>query len=169
VCRGSGDTLLFVPDEELERCHIAALRILGYRWNSEAELRRKLARKRFSESVISATIERLRDEKWLDDARFAEAFVRTKASQRHGRARIRGGLRAAGVDRDTAEEAIREALDPEREAEGLRLACEKRIRMLTRKHGAEYLESDEGRNNLKAWLLKQGYDADAVRKLKIGN
>ncbi len=160
-----------MSEPELERCYIAALRILNYRWNSEAELRRKLAKKRFDDGVIDTTLARLHDEKWLDDTRFAEAFVRTKASQRHGRARIRGGLRAAGVDHDTAEDAIREALDPEKEAEGLRLACEKRIRALTRKHGADYLESDEGRNNLRGWLLKQGYDSalvfEAMKELKV--
>jgi len=157
--------------DDLERCYIAALRILNYRWNSEAELRRKLARKRFEVDVIDATVARLRDEKWLDDTRFAEAFVRTKVSQRQGRARIRGGLRAAGVDSETAEDALRTSLDPEREAEVLRTACARRMRTLVRKHGAGYLESDEGRNNLRFWLLKQGYDSalvfEAMKELKV--
>ena len=154
-----------MPDDDLERCHIAALRILGYRWNSAAELRRKLASKRFDDDVIDATITRLHAEKWLDDERFAEALVRTKSNRRLGRARIRGELRAAGVDRDTAEEALRDHLDPEKEAEGLKAACERRMRLLTRRHGADYLDSDEGRNNLTGWLLKQGYDAALIREI----
>jgi regulatory protein len=156
---------------DLERCHIAALRILGYRWNSEVELRRKLASKRFDDDVIESTIARLREEKWLDDDRFAEAFVRTQTLKRHGRGRIKGALRAAGVAAEAAEQAIRANLDPEKEAEGLRLACEKRMRVLTRKHGADYLGTDEGRNKLTAWLLKQGYDAalvyTAIKELSV--
>jgi regulatory protein len=162
-----------VPDDDLERCHISALRILGYRWNSEAELRRKLASKRFDKEVIETTIARLRDEKWLDDNRFAEAFVRTKAMKRMGRGRIKGALRAAGVDSESAERAIRANLDPEKEMEGLKVLCAKRMRMLVRRHGEEFLDTDEGRNKLTAWLLNQGYDAALVRdvltKLKMQN
>jgi regulatory protein len=160
-----------VPDDDLERCHISALRILGYRWNSEAELRRKLASKRFDKEVIETTIARLRDEKWLDDDRFAEAFVRTKASKRMGRGRIKGALRAAGVDSESAERAIRANLDPEKEMEGLKVLCAKRMRMLVRRHGEEFLGTNEGRNKLTAWLLNQGYDAalvhSAIKELKV--
>src|SRR5438067_1636733 len=79
------------------RCYTAALRILNYRFNSEAELRRKLAAKDFDRETVDATIARLREEKWLDDARFAEAFVRTRMRKRVGRLRIRRELIAAGV------------------------------------------------------------------------
>jgi regulatory protein len=160
-----------VPDDDLERCHIAALRLLAYRWNSEAELRRKLASKRFERAVVDATMTRLRDEKWLDDERFAEAFVRTEATKRHGRGRIKGALRAAGVDSDSADRAIRANLDPEKEMEGLKAACEKRMRVLARKLGPDFLETSEGRNKLTSWLLNQGYDAalvqSAIKEIRV--
>ena len=69
-------------------CYVAALRILGYRFNSERELRRKLAAKRFDDETIAATLARLRQEKWLDDERFAGAYVRTQAQKGLGRLRI---------------------------------------------------------------------------------
>jgi len=157
-----------MADDDLERCHIAALRILNYRWNSEAELRRKLASKRFENDVIETTIARLRAEKWLDDDRFAEAFVRTKALKRMGRGRIKGALRAAGVDSESAERAIRANLDPEKEREGVEAACAKRMRMLVRRHGEEYFETDEGRARLMMWLQNQGHDAALVREVVAG-
>jgi regulatory protein len=150
---------------DLERCHTAALRILSYRWNSEAELRRKLLAKRFEQDVVDDTIAKLRDEKWVDDERFAESFVRSESMKRRGRTRIRHALRAAGVDRETAAAAVRANLDPEQELEGLKAACAKRMRMLTRRHGEEYLGTAEGRNNLTAWLLKEGYDAALVHTI----
>lgn len=160
-----------MPDDDLERCHIAALRILNYRWNSEAELRRKLESKRFEKDIIETTITRLRKEKWLDDNRFAEAFVRTKALKRMGRGRIKGALRAAGVDDESAEKAIRANLDPEKELEGLKAACAKRMRMLARRLGEDFLDTAEGRNKLTAWLLNQGYDAalvhSTIKELKV--
>jgi regulatory protein len=154
-----------VPDDELERCHIAALRILNYRWNSEVELRRKLKSKRFEAADIDTTIARLRAEKWLDDERFAGALVRTKSLKRVGRGKIKGALRAAGVDGESAERAIRENLDPEKEREGLEAMCAKRMRMLARRHGEEFLATSEGRAKLMMWLLNQGHDVALVREV----
>ncbi len=142
--------------------YIAALRILKFRFNSEVELRRKLKFKQFDKETIDATMIRLRDEKWLDDSRFAGAFTRTKANKSIGRKRILRELQAAGIDRETAADAVAGNVDPEREAEALRTLCDRKARTLVRRHGPEYLKSAEGRNKLAAYLLKQGYDAALV-------
>jgi regulatory protein len=147
---------------EDDRCHLAALRILAYRFNSEAELRRKLRRKSFEGAEIEAAIEKLRGEGWLDDARFAGALVRTRAAKRHGRSRIARELQAAGVDGEVAASAIAENLDPDAEREALSQLALKRARVLVRRHGQEWLLTGEGRNNLSVYLLKQGYDAALV-------
>ena len=146
-------------------CYETALRILSYRFNSVAELRTKLRAKHFEREEIDEAIERLRDEKWLDDARFAGAFVRTRHSKRIGSRRIARELQAAGVDRDTARAAIRENTDPEREREDLAAEYAKRCRMLVRRHGPDYIETAEGRNKLTAYLLKQGYDAALIQSV----
>jgi regulatory protein len=150
---------------DLEQCYLAAMRILAYRFNSTSELRRKLLAKRFEEEVIDATMKRLGEEKWLDDERFAEAFVRTRANKRVGKLRILRELRAAGVESDAARIAVRENVDPEREQEQLKALCLKRMRMLARRHGEEFLATDEGRNKLTVWLLNQGYDAALVQSV----
>jgi regulatory protein len=107
-------------------CYVAALRILGYRFNSEAELRRKLEAKRFDDAAIAETLARLREEKWLDDERFAGAYVRTRVRKGIGRLRIKGELRNAGVSEEAAERALRENGDGEEER--LRAAYEKLAR-----------------------------------------
>lgn len=147
-----------------DRCYLAALRILQYRFNSEAELRRKLARKQFEKDEVDRAIEKLRAEKWLDDERFAGAFVRTRASRKVGKLRIARELAAAGVDADTAESAIAENVDAESERESLVELGVRRARMLSRRHGEDFLSTSEGRNKLAAYLLKQGYDAALVRE-----
>ena len=136
---------------DTERAYIAALRILGYRFNSEVELRRKLQRKKFEKSIIDATIARLREEKWLDDERFAGAFTRTRSRKRIGAKRIVLELRAAGVDDDVAQRAVKENIDPEKEREQIRA-------IVARRAGWE-------RNKLGAYLLKQGYDAALIWEL----
>lgn len=130
-------------------CYVAALRILGYRFNSEAELRRKLEAKRFDGETIAATLARLREEKWLDDDRYAGAYVRTRVRKGLGRLRIRGELRAAGVDEEAAERALRE--NAAGEEERLQAAYEKLARRL----------SDP--DKIAARLLRQGFEISAVR------
>jgi regulatory protein len=151
-----------MPDDP---AYIAALRILGYRFNSESELRRKLRAKRFDAEEIDRTIERLRSEKWLDDDRFAAAFVRTKQNKHHGPRKIARELAAAGVDRESAKKAISENADPEREREDLVALFEKRRRLLIRRHGEAYVSTDEGRRKLAAYLLNQGYDSALVQSV----
>lgn len=150
--------------------YLAALRILNYRFNSEGELRRKLRAKKFDAEAIDLAIQRLHKEKWLDDQRFAGAFVRTKASKRLGRRRILRELEAIGVSGEAATQAIAENLDPDRERAALRELCARRARVLARKHGEEFLGTEEGRSKLTAYLLNQGYDgtlvSEAVKELR---
>jgi len=138
---------------DAERCYLAALRILGYRFNSELELRRKLQRKKFEKAIIDAAIVRLRDEKFLDDQRFAGAFARTRARRRIGAKRIVLELRAAGVDDEVASRAVTENIDPEQEREQVRALIERR---------ADLLAKPDGRKRLFSYLLKQGYDAGVI-------
>lgn len=158
--------------EELESCYVAAMRILSYRFNSEAELRRKLtAKKKFDAATIDATLVRLREEKWLDDGRFAGAFVRSRTSKRLGRNRIARELRAAGVSGEDAETAIAANVDREQQETTLRELRDKRARALVRRHGEDYLSTAEGRNKLAGYLLKQGYDAalvyEALKEIRV--
>ena len=148
-----------------ERCYLAAMRILAHRFNSEVELRRKLKGKKFEAGVIDTTLVRLRDEKWLDDERFAGAFVRTRSNKKVGKLRILRELKSVGVDNDAARVAVAENVDPERELEQLGELCRKRMRALARRHGEEWLGTEEGRNKLTVWLLNQGYDAALVQSV----
>ena len=142
-------------------CYTSALRILRYRFNSEGELRRKLRAKKFEKDDIDATIARLHREKWLDDERFAAAFVRTRANKRVGRLRIRRELQAAGVSDDDASRAIVENVDQEREGEALRELCVRRLRTLLRRERT----SEELHAKLTAYLVAQGYDSALVRQV----
>jgi len=145
--------------DDLDRCYVAALRILGYRFNSAVELRRKLRAKGFDDDAIAPTLERLRGEKWLDDDRFAAAYVRTRLQKRIGRLRIRRELMAAGVDDETAERALRENLTAEGEEEHLRAAYEKLARRL----------GEEQRDKIAARLMRQGFEASAIRALLLSS
>ena len=141
-------------------CYAAALRILKYRFNSTAELRRKLRSKGFDRETIDATLARLREEKWLDDARFAAAYVRTRALKSKGRLRIRRELIGAGVDDETIARAVVENVNADDERERAAAVARKRLPIFVRRYGAA-----AARNKLTSYLLKQGYDAALVREI----
>lgn len=145
--------------------YTSALRILRYRFNSEAELRRKLRAKRFEKDDIDAAIAKLHSEKWLDDDRFAGAFVRTRANKSMGRLRIRRELQAAGVSEGSAAQALAENVDPDREEEALRDLCVRRARVLSRRNGPAYLATEEAQGKLISYLLARGYDFALVREV----
>ena len=74
-----------------------ALRRLARRDHSVAELRRALLERGHDAAEVEAALERLRGERYLDDAGFAERFARSRlAHQGLGRLRIRQGLRQRG-------------------------------------------------------------------------
>jgi regulatory protein len=144
----------------LTDCYASALRILRYRFNSTAELRRKLRAKGFGPADIDSTVARLRDEKWLDDERYAAAYVRTRALKSKGRLRIRRELMGAGVDDETIARAVSANINPEDERDRAAAAARKRLPILVKRYGA-----DGARNKLTAYLLNQGYDAALVREI----
>jgi regulatory protein len=139
---------------------MSGLRILKYRFNSTAELRRKLRAKGFDKEAIESAVVRLRDEKWLDDERFAAAFVRTQALRKKGLLRIRRELIGAGVADDAIAAAISQNVDAEAERERAMALARKRLPILVKRYGA-----DAARNKLRAYLLKQGYEAALVREI----
>ncbi len=140
-----------------ELCYQSAMRLLEFRFRSRLELQRRLQQRGYLPEVILSALERLIAEKWLDDRRFAEAFARTRLRKQRGVARISMELAALGVEQTTVRDGIASAVVDEPEAEHLARATEKKARALERRYGAEVLITDEGRNKLTSFLLKQGY------------
>ncbi|MFM7273559.1 MAG: regulatory protein RecX [Gammaproteobacteria bacterium] len=84
----------------------AALDLLARREHSRSELQQKL-RQRFGTSpLIDEELDRLESESLLDDARFAEAFVRMHRNRGHGPLRILHELAPRGVATDLAEACV---------------------------------------------------------------
>ena len=156
-----------MPDDrelsDSDRCYGAAMLILKFRWNGRAELRRKLVRKSFEPAAIGATLDRLTREGWLNDERFAAAFVRDRARKRIGGRRIVAELRSTGLGDEEARRAVEENVDKESEERELLALCRKKMRILAGRKGDDYVASAEGRNKLLVYLLSHGYDMAASR------
>ncbi len=143
--------------DEAAKATTAALAFLATRPRSEQEVRRRLLRKGFASGAIEATISRLYDWRYLDDAEFARRWVEQRATYHpRGRRLLQHELHHKGIDRQTVEATIGEA-DLDEAAAALELARAK-IRSY---HG---LEPAVARRRLGAFLARRGYNWDIVRQ-----
>jgi regulatory protein len=143
-------------------CYEAALKILGFRWNSSRELEQKLARKGFSDEAVEETVGRLLREQWIDDLRFAISKARALLGRNLGPGRAARELAAAGVDREIARNAMGEVFDDASREAALLALCRKKMRLLARGSDINWAQDDARRNKLFGWLLNQGYEAAAI-------
>jgi regulatory protein len=135
-----------------------ALRRLARRDHSVVELRRALLDRGHEPDEVEAALERLRGQRYLDDASFAERFARSRLENHGlGRARIRQGLRQRGVDRGTSEAGIAGALRDVDEREVL----DGLARRYWRQHAG--VEPSRRLPRLWAFLLRRGFAHSLVR------
>jgi regulatory protein len=99
-----------LDESEARHARDRALRVLGYRERSCAELRKRLLEDGYPEALVAQIITRYVEVELLDDARFARAWAATRASAGLGRSRIARELRDKGVDPEVAEAALDEVL-----------------------------------------------------------
>jgi len=74
-----------------------AVDLLARREHSRLELRDKLRQRGFEAGAIERVLDRLVERGWLDDERFAEAYVRGRCERGEGPLRIAQGLRRRGI------------------------------------------------------------------------
>ena len=134
-----------------------ALRRLARRDHSVEELRRALAARGHDSEEIQHAIDRLRRERYLDDAGFAERFARSRlAHQGHGRALIRQGLLRRGVSRPETEAGLAGAL---REVDERAV-----LDGLARRYWRQHLRVEPAQRLPRLWafLLRRGFAAGLV-------
>lgn len=119
----ASDTL---PDEPTPavRAYRRALALLVSREHSRWEVQHKLGKRGYHCDAIEAVLDRLVDEGYLSDARFAESFAAQRAAKGFGCARIRVELSARGVGLNLADRAI-DSLDTDWGASALRVLSAK--------------------------------------------
>ena len=98
------------PLEEARRaCRKQALDLLARREHSRLELRRKLLARSHAQDLADEVLDRLQQERFLDEARFAEQFVRSRTGRGQGPAKIRAQLLQRGVGDSLIDTALAKA------------------------------------------------------------
>lgn len=107
-------TKLMVMTSRGEKCSGDAVKLLT-RWEIDEREQAKI-------------ISRLIADKWIDDSRYANAFVRDKSNHSSwGRYKIKNALQIKGVDKDVIEQALNE-IDNDSSSENLIKLLEKKAR-----------------------------------------
>lgn len=131
-----------------------ALRLLGVRAHSERELERKL-RQAYAPEIISAVVEKLRNNGILDDEKFAFAYAEELQRRKNFSAdRIRNELFIKGIDREIAENAVN-ALDIDKNTSI--------IKILNKMHLPEN-PTKKDVDRLMRRLLNAGYSMGEIRE-----
>lgn len=143
-----------------DSAYLVALTLLSARELSEQQLRTRLKRRELDPDDIDAAIARLKADRTLNDRRVAGAIARMESAIKgRGRTRVIQKIRQAGIDSDTAEDAVREVFEEVDEQALLTRALERKLR------GSDVKDlDDKGRARIIRSLVAQGFRFEAVLK-----
>lgn len=100
--------------DRFQRCHNAAIRFLGYRPRSEAEIRQRLQRRGFDSDCTEKTIARLKEQGLIDDIAFARFWKENRQEfSPRSRRLTKLELQRKGLTGDIIEQVVGELDDGE--------------------------------------------------------
>jgi regulatory protein len=143
------------PDKTRRSAYDKALGLLARREHSRRELKTKLRQSGYEGGEASAAIDRLGEQNYQDDDRFAEVLVRSRAAQGYGPQRIRAELKTHAVP----DARIRDLLD-EAEVDWEASALDQ----LRRRYGGKGAADPAERARRAQFLLRRGFAAATVRR-----
>ena len=145
---------LITPDQARERMERLCLRAEYCTYDIKLRLRKL----RLPISAIEEIIDRMTNDGFINDVRYAHAFVRDKYRfQRYGRRRIAMELTVRRIPSDI----IREAMEEIVEEEYMRIATDA-LRSRKRKLGADR-EPYDVRRRLFSYGLYRGYETETIK------
>jgi regulatory protein len=143
-----------------KKAKLSAVRLLGFRAQSVAEMREKLLRQGFAEGVVRRVVSELRDQGYLNDQRFALEFVRSQLLHKPcGRFMLTAKLKDHGLGDDLINNALDKELSAEKEKELARqLAINKKKEFRIQLSKLSPLQ----KGKLGRYLASRGFAADLV-------
>lgn len=155
------DALLesILQQDTLYEAYTRAIHFLSYRMRSQKEVRDFLLKKEVEEDLIEEVMDRLIDEKLVDDREFAKMFIRTRISTSDkGPQYVRKELAEKGVAAHLIDETINELYTDEVQFEKARKLVEKKSRQ--GKIESHFKQIQRIENS----LLQKGYSRHIVQE-----
>lgn len=131
------------------------LRQLTSSAKSRLQLSRKLAERNIPEDVAEAVLDRFQEVRLIDDAEFAETWVRSRSQSRKlAKGALRRELAEKGIDAETAASALEQLSDEDEEVTA-RLLVERKLRPGI--DLSDRSERDKATRRLASMLARKGY------------
>lgn len=131
------------------------LRQLTSSAKSRVQLSRKLAERNIPEDVAEAVLDRFQEVRLIDDAEFADMWVRSRSQSRKlAKGALRRELADRGIEAETAAIALEQLSDEDEEA-AARLLVERKLRVST--DLSDRAARDKATRRLASMLARKGY------------
>ncbi|WP_379127524.1 regulatory protein RecX [Paenibacillus sp. sgz500958] len=144
--------------DERQRAYVEGLRYLGLKPRTVLEMKRRLRQKEIGETIIEETLQRLQQEKYIDDPAYAMQWAEQRiTNQRKGKMWIRQELREKGIDKSLITEAL-EQISPDQEKESALHLARKKWQLIRG-------EVPDKRRKTGAYLMRRGYSGEMVRQV----
>ena len=137
--------------------YLDALKMLGRRELSEAQVRQRLERRGHGADAIDSAVAQLLEQRAIDDARVAGAIARTETSfKQRGKLRVRRQIEQAGISSNTARQTVDQVFDSLDADALLDASVAKRLR------GRDRIADDREFQRLYRYLIGQGFEPQSV-------
>ena len=137
--------------------YVDGLQMLGRRELSAKQLRERLLEREHDKEDVERAIDLLIENKALDDARVAGAYVRTALKVKgRGRLRIQRELQMMGIDKEVAAAALADAFGDVDERALIAKALQKKLR------GAQKIATPAEYARVFQFLMRQGFSPATV-------
>ncbi len=130
--------------------------LLKFRSRSEKEIYVRLKKKRFDEKTIQETLSYLKDNNFINDISFANAWIESRLKKPIGLNRIRKELKIKGIDEKIIEQKIDELKDRYFEQDIVKKIAKEKFNRL------KNIEPDKAKRRIFSYLMRRGFSADAV-------
>ena len=141
----------------LKRAKLRAMHLLSDMDRTENALREKLRLGLYPPEIIDAAVEYVRSFGYLNDARYAENFVRSRQGMK-SRREIRAQLQQKGVPAELIDDAFEACGDEGGEAEAVR-------RLLEKKRFDPACADEREMQRIYGYLARKGFGYETVRQV----
>lgn len=147
-----------VVADERQRAYVEGLRYLERKPRTAQEMARRLREKEIGETIIAEVLQRLQQERFIDDPLYAKQWAEQRiTNQRKGKLWIRQELREKGIDKSLIAEAL-ENISPEEELESALQTGRKKWNMIRG-------DINDKRRKTGAFLMRRGFPGEVVRQV----
>lgn len=148
-------------DESLVQAKQTALNYLAHKPRTEQEVRQRLEREDVAPPIVDDVMARMQDLGYVDDAAYAEDYVRNRfQSKQYGPRRIQNELAKRGIDRTQAERAVERFFDDHDATAAAWSHAEKRWPTIARDDNPQ-----RRKQKLYRYLVRRGFASDTVYRI----